>query len=148
MNAVHPFVYPPDIGKFVQLLVDVAPGKHLLGVSERHSFAEVMQIWSEETGASGRAVKCPIPFLETLVPGGLGREMSESVLMSAEFGWGPGLVEPRDVCLLLCLIAWTIANSCKQLNASTQLGSYREYIKKTDWTSLLGSKLLEEGPAL
>ncbi|TAQ83237.1 hypothetical protein B7494_g8437 [Chlorociboria aeruginascens] len=117
-TAQHPFVYPPDAGEFVRLLIDAEPGKDLLGVSELLDYASVMRIWSEELGVDGRAEEVSVEDLAEKIPGGLGREAAESTASSAEFGWGD-LVRP-----------W-------ELDPQVKLTSVREYIKLEDWTSAL-----------
>ncbi|KAI9746051.1 MAG: hypothetical protein M1818_000732 [Claussenomyces sp. TS43310] len=118
-DAVHPFVYPPDTGEFVALLINSAPGKNLLAVSELASYTDIMKIWSEVTGKKTRIVNVLVEEMDKAMPGGLGREAAESTASSAEFGWGQHLLLPKDI------------------DPNVRLTSVREYIEKENWEEVL-----------
>lgn len=58
-----------------------------------------MRIWAEVLGIRAQVEEIPVDGRDLMIPGGLGREASESMSFSAEFGWGlgEGLVAPKDV---------------------------------------------------
>jgi hypothetical protein len=58
---------------------------------------------------------------DEMLPGGLGREASESMSFSAEIGWGDELVMPKEV------------------DPNVRLTTVREYIQKEkNWEKVIG----------
>ncbi|KAM3086948.1 hypothetical protein ACMFMG_001063 [Clarireedia jacksonii] len=114
-SVLHPFVAPTDTGTFVDLLVRAPPKQHLLGVSEMASIEILSKTWSEVTGKQSEVEELTIEWLDKAAPGGLGREIAESIAASAEFGW-PGTVPPT------------------KLDPNIKTTSLKEYFESEDWT--------------
>lgn len=96
-DAKHPQVEPHDAGIFAALLINSAPGKNLLGVGEMISWEDFGKIFSTHLGAPVQIKELPVDGRDKQLPGGLGREASESMTFSSEFGWGKDLLMPKDV---------------------------------------------------
>ncbi|KFY89829.1 hypothetical protein V500_05449 [Pseudogymnoascus sp. VKM F-4518 (FW-2643)] len=121
-DAKHPQVEPHDAGIFAALLINSAPGKNLLGVGEMISWEDFGKIFSEHLGAPVQIKELPIDGRDKLLPGGLGREASESMTFSSEFGWGKDLLMPKDI------------------DANVKLTSVKDYIQSEDWDALFSKQ--------
>lgn len=96
-----PFVVPDrDTGAFVKALVDVSPGKTLIGVSEMMTFSAWMELW-------GRVLDVQVAYEEVSpgefykgFPEPLGQELMDTNEYMIEFGYtggNPEVMYPKEV---------------------------------------------------
>ncbi|KAH8891752.1 putative hscarg dehydrogenase [Thozetella sp. PMI_491] len=124
-KAVIPFIVTHrDTGAFVKALVDLPPGKELLGVSENMTFPEWIALWGKILGVkTGYKQVSRAEFFEG-VPAPMAQELGDTYDFMEEFGFTGG--DP-DVLLP------------EQLDFKIPLTSMEEYIKSEDWSSVLNS---------
>lgn len=80
-----------DTGAFVKaLILDLPPGKQLLGVSEAMTWPEWMRIWGEHQGVKAGFEQVSMEAFLSDVPDVLKKELAESYQFNAEFGWDGG----------------------------------------------------------
>jgi hypothetical protein len=95
-----------DTGKFVRALVETAPGKDLLGVSEEVTYEQYLRQWSEVLGLPTRFRSISMEEYEKRFPETLAKEVSQSVAYNDQFGWDGGelgILRPRDVSTYIAL---------------------------------------------
>lgn len=88
-----------DTGPFVKALVQLPPGKNILAYGSMTSPNEFMKIWCEMNNARGHTRQLSLDEMEKTSPDA-GREIGESSLYAAEFGFDggdPSVLHPRDV---------------------------------------------------
>ncbi|KAM0445309.1 hypothetical protein ACHAPV_008383 [Trichoderma viride] len=118
-----PFVVPDrDTGAFVKALLDVSPGKTLVGVSEMMTFPTWMEIWGRvlDVQAAYQEVS-PGEFYKDF-PEPLGQELMDTNEYMIEFGYTGGDPEVMYP---------------KELDPNIKTTSMEEYIKSEDWSSVL-----------
>ncbi|KAF2797542.1 NAD(P)-binding protein [Melanomma pulvis-pyrius CBS 109.77] len=112
-----------DTGKFVKALIIAPPGKTLLGFGSLIGWEEYMKIWGRVLGVKARFEQIsPEEYLADW-PENLAREVREGHLFHGEFGWDggdPEVLHPKDF--------------------NIEATSVEEYIRKEDWTPMLGGK--------
>ncbi len=131
LSAPHPLLYPPQtVGPLVRLLINHPKTNiNLLGCSELISWEDFYKLWSEVTGIKSNLVQNAVDARDAAMPGGLGREASESMSWSAEFGWwGEGLVVP-----------WEVDPGIKG-----KLMGMREFMEMMDWKPVLNNAVVRE----
>jgi uncharacterized protein YbjT (DUF2867 family) len=110
-NLQVPFVVPDrDTGAFVKALLDVSPGKTLVGVSEMMTFPTWMEIWGRVLDVqAGYQEVAPSEFYKDF-PEPLGRELMDTNEYMIEFGYtggDPEVIYPKEVRIvpqLQCLL--------------------------------------------
>ncbi|EHK39351.1 hypothetical protein TRIATDRAFT_48067 [Trichoderma atroviride IMI 206040] len=119
-----PFVVPGrDTGAFVKALLDVSPGKTLVGVSEMMTFPTWMEIWGRVLGVQAAYQEVPPDEFYKDFPEPLGRELMDTNEYMIEFGYTGG--DPEVI-------------YPKELDPNIKTTSMEEYIKGEDWSSVLG----------
>ncbi|PVH72206.1 NAD(P)-binding protein [Cadophora sp. DSE1049] len=111
-----------DTGKFTKALIQVAPGKNLLGFGSMISFKEFAAIWGRVHGVKCSFQQIDRMSIEAAMPGGLGEETMDMFDFIAEFGYDggdPSVVHPKD------------------LGVEIPVCTCEEYIKTEDWSSIL-----------
>jgi len=128
LSALHPLIHPSStVGPLVKLLIDHPKANiNLLGAGEMMSWTQYYELWSEITGIKAKVVQLPLHARDERLPGGLGREASESMSWSAEFGWGADLVLP-----------WEVEKDVK-------VTRMREFIEGQDWGAVLEGAVMRE----
>ena len=90
-----------DTGHFVQALVQLPPGKNVLGYGSMISWKDYMTLWAKTLNIPGGYYKqIAIAEIEKFAPGGLGREMAEGWSYQGEYGYDggdPSIVNANDV---------------------------------------------------
>lgn len=84
----------------MKALVQVAPGKHLLGTSGELSWTEYAALWGKVNGVTCRFQRLDRKILEDAIPGGIGEELADMLEYIGEFGYtggDPSIVYPKDV---------------------------------------------------
>ncbi|KAF2180701.1 NAD(P)-binding protein [Zopfia rhizophila CBS 207.26] len=121
-DAKFPMVDPrTDTGSFTKALVEIAPGKILVGAGSKMSWDDWCQIWGKINGVSCRFERSDRKFMdENMVP--FGRELADMFQYIDEFGYDgsdPSVVYPWD------------------LGVDVKVTTVEEYLKKQDWSSVL-----------
>ncbi|KAJ4861229.1 nmrA-like family domain-containing protein [Trichoderma breve] len=114
-----------DTGAFVKALLDVPPGKTLIGVSEMMTFSTWMEIWGRvlDVQAAYQEVS-PGDFYKDF-PEPLGQELMDTNEYMIEFGYtggDPEVVYPNE------------------LDPNIKTTSMEEYTKGEDWSSVLSEQ--------
>ncbi|KAK0763282.1 hypothetical protein N5P37_004269 [Trichoderma harzianum] len=121
-----PFVVPDkDTGAFVKALLDVPPGKTLIGVSEMMTFSTWVEIWGRvlDVQAAYQEVS-PGEFYKDF-PQPVGQELMDTNEYMIEFGYtggDPEVMYPNE------------------LDPNIKTTSMEEYIKGEDWSSVLSEQ--------
>ncbi|KAJ5920620.1 hypothetical protein N7516_011478 [Penicillium verrucosum] len=105
-------------GKFVKALVQVEPGKNLLGYGSFISWNEFAVLWGKIHGVECRFVRVHREVLENAVPGCVGEELADMFEYIGEFGYDggdPSVVHPQS------------------LGVDIPVYTVEEYIKGEDW---------------
>jgi len=122
-DAPIPMVDPrADTGHFTKALVDVEPGKVLVGAATKLSWKQWAHIWAEHTGKTLTYEEADRSEMENAMPGGVGKELADMFEYISKFGYDgsdPEVVYPAD------------------LGVEIPVTTIEEYIKKTDWSSVL-----------
>ena len=87
-------------GLFTKALVDVAPGKNLLGFGSMMSWNEWVLVWARIHGVECRFERLDRKIVENAIPGGIGKEVADMYGYISDFGYDggdPSIVHPRDV---------------------------------------------------
>lgn len=130
-------------GNFTKALVEVPPGKNLIGAASELSWKEWCELWGKANGKTCRFEESNPRELEEALPGGLGKELADMFRYIGDFGYfgrDPAVVWPKDV-------------SCPRRNATVdvrplltrfiQLGveipvtTIEEYMQREDWSEVL-----------
>ncbi|KAJ5208399.1 hypothetical protein N7449_002778 [Penicillium cf. viridicatum] len=88
-----------DTGKFVKALVQVEPGKNLLGYGNFMSWKEFAALWGKIHGLKCRFERVHREVLEKAVPGCVGEELADMFEYTGEFGYDgrdPSVVHPQS----------------------------------------------------
>ncbi|KPM38494.1 hypothetical protein AK830_g8054 [Neonectria ditissima] len=89
-----------DTGVFVKALLEVAPGKNLLGTSGELSWSEYASLWGKVNGVTCNFHPLDRKVLEDMIPGGIGEELADMLEYIGEFGYTGGdlsIVRPKDL---------------------------------------------------
>ncbi|GFF43119.1 nmrA-like family domain-containing protein 1 [Aspergillus udagawae] len=111
-----------DTGNFVNALLQVEPGKNLLGYSSMLSWNEFAALWGKIHGVTCRFQRLDRTVLENAVPGGIGEELADMFGYIGDFGYDggdPSVVHP------------------KELGVPVPVYTVEEYIKEEDWSGVL-----------
>lgn len=97
-----PFIEPrADVGHFVKMLVDVEPGKNLLGVASWVSWNEWMDLFGKRVGAKNvKYAEMSVAEMAEMIPGGFGKELADMYQYIDRFGYDgsdPSVVTPEQV---------------------------------------------------
>jgi hypothetical protein len=111
---MHFYVPLADIalGNFVNALLQVEPGKNLLGYASMLSWNEYAALWGKIHGVTCRFQPLDRTVLENAVPGGVGEELADMFGYIGEFGYDgrdPTVVHPKDVGLSATFISRTLS---------------------------------------
>ncbi|KAH7141516.1 hypothetical protein B0J13DRAFT_556951 [Dactylonectria estremocensis] len=113
-----------DTGVFVKALLQVEPGKNLLGTSGVLSWDEFAALWGKVNGVTARFVPLDRKILEEQIPGGVGEELADMFEYIGEFGYDgsdPTVVLPKD------------------LGVEVPFHTVEEYFKEEDWSEVLAA---------
>lgn len=99
---MHFYVPLADValGNFVNALLQVEPGKNLLGYSSMLSWNEFAALWGKIHGVTCRFQRLDRTVLENAVPGGIGEELADMFGYIGDFGYDgrdPSVVHPKEV---------------------------------------------------
>ncbi|KAF7556050.1 hypothetical protein G7Z17_g1749 [Cylindrodendrum hubeiense] len=111
-----------DTGVFVNALLQVEPGIHLLGCSDVLSWNEFAALWGKIHGVTSRFESLDRKVLEDAVPGGIGEELADMFAYIGEFGYDggdPGVTYPKD------------------LGVDVPVYTVEQYFKEEDWSEVL-----------
>ncbi|MBE7182287.1 MAG: NmrA family NAD(P)-binding protein [Terriglobus roseus] len=114
-----------DTGAFVKALVlDLPPGKTLLGVSEFMTWPEWMRLWGDHLGVKAGFAQVPMEEFLKNVPEALKAELSQSYQYAAEFGWDggdPDVMRVEDVSDRPFKLSFTVTclTECSKSSRST-----------------------------
>ncbi|KAI9660352.1 MAG: hypothetical protein M1821_009702 [Bathelium mastoideum] len=111
-----------DTGSFVKALVDLPPGKNLLGVSESMSWPEWTRLWGDVLGVKATFKQVSADDFFRDVPGPLRDDLAEGFAYVEEFGHTGG--DPEVM-------------TTEQLGIDVPLTSMEEYIRSENWSSVL-----------
>ncbi|KAH7183924.1 hypothetical protein DER44DRAFT_834986 [Fusarium oxysporum] len=118
-DAPVPLVEPrQDTGKFAKALVQVEPGKNLLGYGSLISWNEFAALWGKVHGVTCRYERLDRKVLEAAVPGCIGEELADMFEYIGEFGYDgrdPTVVDPEN------------------LGIDVPVYTMEEYIKDEEW---------------
>jgi len=95
-----PLVVPSDAGYYVRAIMEVGPGKNVLGFSDRMTWDEYVKLWSSITGVPAKFSKTTVAEHAKLAPGGYGEEMAEMYAYAMDFGYDgsdPSVHYAKDV---------------------------------------------------
>ncbi|PNP59867.1 hypothetical protein FNYG_14810 [Fusarium nygamai] len=112
-----------DTGKFVKALLQLEPGKNLLGCSTQVSWNEYAALWGKIHGVTCRFVPLDRKVIEEAIPGGVGEELADMLEYIGEFGvhgGDPSVIFPKD------------------LGVDVPVYTVEEYIKGEDWSEVFG----------
>jgi hypothetical protein len=87
-------------GHFTKALVDVEPGKVLVGSATKLSWKQWAEIWGAHNRKTIVYEEAPRSELENAIPGGAGRELADMFEYIDKFGYDgsdPEVVYPKDV---------------------------------------------------
>lgn len=110
-----------DTGPFVQVLVDMPPGKNVLAVSEYMTFPEYAETWGRVLGVRVVYQQVTSEAFYKEVPGPLAEELDVGFEYIEEFGFTGG-----DASVL----------EAGQLGVEVPVTSMEEYIRSEDWSSI------------
>jgi hypothetical protein len=99
-NRIPFVVTHRDTGPFVKALVDMPPGKNLLGVSEMVTWEKWVETWGKALGVKANVKRVLLEEYMETYPSILKEEVGQSFLFSAEFGWtggDPNVLTPDEV---------------------------------------------------
>ncbi|KAJ5604163.1 hypothetical protein N7537_007119 [Penicillium hordei] len=111
-----------DTGNFVNALLQVEPGKNLLGYASMLSWNEFAALWGKTHGVTCRFQRLDRTILENAIPGGVGEELADMFGYIGDFGYDgrdPSVVYPKD------------------LGVPVPVYTIEEYIKEEDWSGVL-----------
>ncbi|KAG8163684.1 hypothetical protein KVR01_006981 [Diaporthe batatas] len=112
-----------DTGSFVKaLVVDLPPGKDLLGVSEWVSFPAFAEAWGHVLGVKTAYRQTSMEDMFEGVPEHMAQEIGDSFLFIEEFGFHGGYPDVLDP---------------RKLDVQIPVTSMEEYIRSEDWSSVL-----------
>ncbi|KAG6356040.1 hypothetical protein INS49_015425 [Diaporthe citri] len=111
-----------DTGALVKALVDLPPGKDLMGVSEWMTFPEWVEVWGRVLGVKVGFRQISKEEMFEGVPEPMAQEIGDSFDYIEEFGFAGGDPEVLDP---------------EQLDFKIPLTSMEEYIRSEDWSSIL-----------
>ncbi|KAH8705487.1 putative hscarg dehydrogenase [Talaromyces proteolyticus] len=118
-----PFVVAhEDTGEFVKVLVDLPPGKDLLGVSEHMTWPAWTKLWGDTLGVKASFKQVSEDEYFTGVPDALRKELAETFAYVEEFGYTGG--DPNVL-------------TAEEIGIEVSLTSMKDYIKREDWSSVL-----------
>ncbi|KAI9284628.1 putative hscarg dehydrogenase, partial [Umbelopsis sp. AD052] len=86
-----------DTGKFVRALVQMSPGKDMLGASEMVTYGDYLKAWGDLNGVPTRFTSISAEEYEKGMPEVIAKEIQEGVAFNEEFGWDggePGVLHP------------------------------------------------------
>ncbi|CEI67576.1 hypothetical protein FVEN_g5667 [Fusarium venenatum] len=89
-----------DTGKFAKALVQVEPGKNLLGYGSLISWNEFAALWGKIHGLTCRYERLDRKVLEHAVPGCIGEELADMFEYIGEFGYDggdPSVIHPDQL---------------------------------------------------
>ncbi|KAG2176079.1 hypothetical protein INT44_000558 [Umbelopsis vinacea] len=122
-DTLYPWVNTrDDTGKFVRALVQLEPGKDLLGVSQMVTYGDYLKTWGEVNGVPTRFNHLSAEELSKTLPESAVKEIQGSIAFNEEFGWDggePGVLRPSDVKL------------------EEPLSNIKDWIKAQDWSSII-----------
>ena len=87
-------------GHFTKALVDVEPGKDLIGAGSFLNWKEWCEMWSKHTGKTIVYEEADPMELENAMPGGMGKELADMFRYVDHYGYDggdPDVVYPWDV---------------------------------------------------
>ncbi|KAG6853270.1 hypothetical protein C0991_005541 [Blastosporella zonata] len=111
-----------DTGHLVRALLQVLPGKTLLGFGSLISWTEYMRLWGEILGFPGSRYEQINVETAAKIAGVLGHEVAEGFAYMGEFGYDggdPSVIHPKD------------------LGVDCPTTSIESYIRNEDWSSIL-----------
>ncbi|KAF2424406.1 NAD(P)-binding protein [Tothia fuscella] len=111
-----------DTGSFVKALVELPPGKNLLGVSEFMTWEQFVETWGRVLRVKARVEVVDADNFYGAQPEVVREELRESFLFDNEFGWTGG--DP-DV------------QTPDEIGVEIARTSIAEYIREEDWSSVL-----------
>ncbi|TEY56927.1 hypothetical protein BOTCAL_0223g00060 [Botryotinia calthae] len=123
-SIVEFVVTQKDTGVFVKALIDMPPGKNLIGVSDRMTWKEWAKIWGDVLGFKAGFKQVSEKTFWKGVPEPLLRELQVAWDYADQFGHtggDPDVVRPEELAVKL------------------PLTSMEEYIKSEDWSAVLNS---------
>jgi NmrA-like family len=104
-ETLYPWVNTrDDTGKFVRALVQLEPGKDLLGVSQMVTYGDYLKIWGEVNGVPTRFNQLSAEEFHKTLPESVAKEVQQSLAFNEEFGWDggePGVLRPSDVSMFV-----------------------------------------------
>ncbi|KAI9284629.1 hypothetical protein BC943DRAFT_360976 [Umbelopsis sp. AD052] len=122
-DTLYPWVNTrDDTGKFVRALVQLEPGKDLLGVSQMVTYGDYLKTWGEVNGVPTRFNHLSAEEFHKTLPESAVKEVQGSIAFNEEFGWDggePGVLRPSDVKL------------------EEPLSNIKDWIKAQDWSSII-----------
>jgi hypothetical protein len=130
-----------DTGALVKALVDMPPGKDLLGVSQSMTWPELMELWGKIHRVKAGFKQVSADEFFTGVPEPLKRELADTYDYVEEFGYtggDPEVLTPEQVSLRERYLHYIFTKTV-QLDFKIPLTSMDEYIKREDWSSVLKS---------
>ncbi|EGU84473.1 hypothetical protein FOPG_17460 [Fusarium oxysporum f. sp. conglutinans race 2 54008] len=110
------------LDKFVKALLQVKPGKNLLGCSTLLTWNEYAALWGKIHGVTCRFVPLDRKVVEEAIPGGIGEELADMFEYIGDFGYhggDPTITFPKD------------------LGVDVPVYTLEEYIKGEDWSEVL-----------
>ncbi|KAH9220808.1 hypothetical protein DL95DRAFT_432989 [Leptodontidium sp. 2 PMI_412] len=124
-DALVPMIHARhNTGAFTKALVQVAPGKNLLGFGSMMSWNEFVRIWGKFHGVECHFERLDRKIVEQAVPGGIGEEFADMFEYTSDFGYDggdPSVVHPKD------------------LGVEVPVLTAEEYIKQEDWSSIIST---------
>jgi hypothetical protein len=122
-------------------LLECPPGKTVLGAGDMISWTDQLKVWCEYNGVSfGGFDPLSVNQFEKFIPfPGLGVELGEMMAFEDEFGYGggdPKLVLPSEVSNLFMSLKFA---NLPQLGVPCPVTSWKEWIKKQNWSKVLGN---------
>ncbi|KAH7152636.1 hypothetical protein EDB81DRAFT_930952 [Dactylonectria macrodidyma] len=111
-----------DTGLFVKALLQVEPGKNLLGTSGVLSWTEFAALWGKVNDVPSRFERLDRKIIEEQIPGGIGEELADMFEYISEFGYDgsdPSVVLPKD------------------LGVDVPVHTVEQYFKEEDWSKVL-----------
>jgi len=95
-----PFFADGCLGNFVKALVDVEPGKNLLGAANVMTWKEWADLWGKTLGVTCKYEQLPSEEYMQAMPGDIGKELTAMWEYFSDFGYDgrdPSVVLPKDV---------------------------------------------------
>ncbi|KAG6875464.1 hypothetical protein C0993_009138 [Termitomyces sp. T159_Od127] len=131
-----------DTGHLVYALLQVPPGKTVMGFGSMISWDEYMKLWGNILGIPGcRFQEIDLDTAAKLVPGNMevGYDIAEGIAFIGEFGFAGGdftVLYPQDVSIRRCRPKFDNLTQVK-LGVDCPTTSMETYIQKEDWSSIL-----------